>query len=285
VEKLQKEHRRMRKELAAVAASKDAAKTKLERIEKERDNLMETNARLLKQSAEKDDMNAKSLSTILHLKNLTEQLTQGKASLEQQLKSAGQLSLAARLATNAKDRVAEEVIKEKEEIEKKLANSEERIQALKKELETTVSDWSEADAKISIINSQLVKTAKRNDELIAELETEQIEKRKLQDALDVAVRKASEATDKLNEFAQKEGVSSGAMASAFTVEQLNTQVAVLKNRLSCPVCHVRDKDCIIMRCRHMFCKHCVDENIQNRSRKCPSCGLKFSEKDVDDVWL
>jgi E3 ubiquitin-protein ligase BRE1 len=83
-------------------------------VEKERDNLTETNARLLRQSAEKDDMNAKSLSTILHLKNLTEQLTQGKLSLEQQLKSAGQLALAARLATNAKDRVAEEIVKEKE---------------------------------------------------------------------------------------------------------------------------------------------------------------------------
>jgi E3 ubiquitin-protein ligase BRE1 len=83
-------------------------------VEKERDSLMDTNARLLRQSAEKDDMNAKSLSTILHLKNLTEQLTQGKASLEQQLKSAGQLALASRLATNAKDRVAEEVLKEKE---------------------------------------------------------------------------------------------------------------------------------------------------------------------------
>ena len=86
----------------------------MKRVEKERDNLTETNARLLRQSAEKDDMNAKSLSTILHLKNLTEQLTQGKLSLEQQLKSAGQLALAARLATNAKDRVAEEIIKEKE---------------------------------------------------------------------------------------------------------------------------------------------------------------------------
>lgn len=75
---------------------------------------METNARLLKQSAEKDDMNAKSLSTILHLKNLTEKLNQGKISLEQQLKSAGQLSLAARLAINAKDRVTEEITKEKE---------------------------------------------------------------------------------------------------------------------------------------------------------------------------
>ena len=59
-------------------------------------------------------MNAKSLSTILHLKNLTEKLNQGKTSLEQQLKSAGQLSLAARLAINAKDRVTEEITKEKE---------------------------------------------------------------------------------------------------------------------------------------------------------------------------
>lgn len=83
-------------------------------MEKERENLTETNARLLRQSAEKDDMNAKSLSTILHLKNLTEQLQQGKLSLEQQLKSAGQLSLAARLATNAKDKVAKEIVKEKE---------------------------------------------------------------------------------------------------------------------------------------------------------------------------
>jgi E3 ubiquitin-protein ligase BRE1 len=87
---------------------------KPKRVEKERDALMDTNARLLRQSAEKDDMNAKSLSTILHLKNLTEQLTQGKISLEQQLKSANQLALAARLATNAKDRVAEEFVKEKE---------------------------------------------------------------------------------------------------------------------------------------------------------------------------
>lgn len=285
VEKMQREHRRMRKELAAVALSKEAAKSKLERAEKERDNLMETNARLLKQSAEKDDMNAKSLSTILHLKNLTEQLNMGKISLEQQLKSAGQVSLAARLATNAKDRVAEEVTKEKQTIEKKLENCEGRNEALKKELETTVGDWSEADAKISILNSQLTKSTKRSDEVVEDLEREQKSKRKLQDSLDLAMRQAGDATDKLNEFAKREGVNTGGPASLFTVEQLNTQVGVLKHRLACPVCQCREKDCIIMRCRHMFCKHCVDENVANRSRKCPSCGLKFSEKDVEDVWL
>jgi E3 ubiquitin-protein ligase BRE1 len=71
----------------------------------------------------------------------------------------------------------------------------------------------------------------------------------------------------------------------FSVEQLQTQVKFLKNRLGCPVCHYRDKECIIMRCRHMHCKQCVEERVSNRSRKCPTCNLKFSENDVQDVWL
>jgi hypothetical protein len=69
--------------------------------------------RLLKQSTEKDDMNAKSLSTILHLKSLTEQYEQEKVVREQEAKSVEQVSLAARLAANAKERVTEEVLKEK----------------------------------------------------------------------------------------------------------------------------------------------------------------------------
>jgi E3 ubiquitin-protein ligase BRE1 len=62
---------------------------------------------------EKDDMNAKSLSTILHLKSLTEQAEKEKEAREQEAKSYEQVSLAARLAENAKERVAEEALKEK----------------------------------------------------------------------------------------------------------------------------------------------------------------------------
>jgi E3 ubiquitin-protein ligase BRE1 len=68
---------------------------------------------VLKQSTEKDDMNAKSLSTILHLKSLMEQYDQEKAIWEQEAKSVEQISLAAHLAANAKDCVTEEVLKEK----------------------------------------------------------------------------------------------------------------------------------------------------------------------------
>ena len=160
-------------------------------------------------------------------------------------------------------------------------------QELKKRLAATANESTESEAKISSLNSQLSKATQRSDDLVSELEREQRERRKIQDSLDVAVRKAGDATEKLNEIAKREaaGGGGGGGGSSFTVDQLNTQVQVLKNRLACPVCHYRDKDCIIMRCRHMFCKHCVDENIQNRSRKCPSCGLKFSERDVEDVWL
>ena len=34
------------------------------------------------------------------------------------------------------------------------------------------------------------------------------------------------------------------------------------------------------RCFHLFCKECIDENLRNRSRKCPACGEKFGQDDV-----
>lgn len=59
-------------------------------------------------------MNAKSLSTILHLKQVSEQLEQEKDILEKKLKVTQQLALAARIAANAKERVEEEALREKE---------------------------------------------------------------------------------------------------------------------------------------------------------------------------
>ena len=143
IEKLQQNYRRARKEFSAAVLSKDQAKLKQEvrcfhliiasyipflphtnytfilslyfqRAEKERDALMKTNARLLKQSSDKDDMNAKSLSTILHLKQRNEELEKENDIAKQRAQAAQQLSLAARLASNAKDRVGEEALKEKE---------------------------------------------------------------------------------------------------------------------------------------------------------------------------
>lgn len=282
-EKLHRDYRRVRKELAAATASKEAAKAKLERTEKERDSLTQTNGRLLRQAAEKDEMNAKSLSTILHLKQLTEQITKEKDNLEQQVKSSQQVALATRLATNARERVTEEFQKERKRLEDQVKEWEEKFSNLAKEKEILDGKIAQESAKMTAMAKDTNKAKSRCEELVSESTRLQEEKQKMMESLAVAKREAAEATTVTQRLAQQTG--GGALPSGFTAEQLNTQVSVLKSRLACPVCNHRDKKCILLRCRHMFCKQCIDENIKNRSRKCPACGVRFDTKDVADVWL
>lgn len=57
------------------------------------------------------------------------------------------------------------------------------------------------------------------------------------------------------------------------------------NMLKCSVCKDRFKSVAITRCFHLFCRECIEENIRNRSRKCPACGEKFGQDDVQNVYF
>eukprot|EP00978_Attheya_sp_CCMP212_P009551 scaffold22602_cov44-Attheya_sp.AAC.1 len=200
-ERMQEKHRRMRKELMSAQLSKEAAKSKqdvgpgseLRRAEKERDALLKTNARLLNQISEKDDMNAKSLSTILHLKSLAEQLTQEKDILDQKSKSSAQLALAARLASNAKERLEEEVLREKKISEETLEEREERINAIQAEVDLAESRVSQSAQKMVVMVKDLEVAKQRCDELVAESTEWEKDKKTLVESLAVARRETSEA--------------------------------------------------------------------------------------------
>eukprot|EP00529_Nitzschia_sp_RCC80_P003933 CAMPEP_0113513304 /NCGR_PEP_ID=MMETSP0014_2-20120614/39787_1 /TAXON_ID=2857 /ORGANISM="Nitzschia sp." /LENGTH=962 /DNA_ID=CAMNT_0000409691 /DNA_START=328 /DNA_END=3213 /DNA_ORIENTATION=- /assembly_acc=CAM_ASM_000159 len=280
-EKLQRDYKRARKELAAAQASKEAAKAKLERAEKEREFLNQMNSRLLKQASEKDEINAKSLSTILHLKQLTEQISKEKDNLEQQVKSAQQVALAARLASNARERLSEEFDKERKRLEDLVKDWEGKCALMTSEKEAAETNLFQEKSRMSGLINDAEKAKERCEELVSESTKLQEEKQAMMESLAVAQREASEAAEMTQRIARSSG---SGMVAGFTAEQLHTQVNVLKSRLACPVCNVRDKKCILIRCRHMFCKDCVDENIKNRSRKCPACGIRFDTKDVADVW-
>mmetsp|Transcript_5595 Transcript_5595/g.11500 ORF Transcript_5595/g.11500 Transcript_5595/m.11500 type:complete len:958 (-) Transcript_5595:109-2982(-) len=285
-EKLYRENKKMRKEMASLIASKEGHKARLERVEKERNALAEVNVRLMKQVTEKDEMNAKSLSSILHLKGLTEQLTQERKNLEEEVKSAEQLALAARLANNAKERLAEELAKEKSSLEDEMRELEKVHLETKKELSQKIADCADASGKTSTLHAELSNALKRCDEFVSQTEEQGGEIRKLLDALDKAERTARESREKLAEIAKNTPSSSSTPSSTgFTADQMKTQVDFLKKRLACPVCHYRDKECIIMRCRHMHCKQCVEDRLSNRSRKCPTCNIPFGRSDVEDIFL
>mmetsp|Transcript_6668 Transcript_6668/g.12818 ORF Transcript_6668/g.12818 Transcript_6668/m.12818 type:complete len:857 (+) Transcript_6668:287-2857(+) len=281
-DKLYRDNRRMKEKIAQLMTRKENDKARIERMEKERDSLMDTNSRLLRQVSEKEEVNAKSLSSILHLKSMTEQLAEQRDNLEQQASSANQLALAARLASNAKDRVSDELSKEKKAIEERLEKSEKELNEVKAELAELKRDNSGKTSKHAALAQELANALKRCDELVAEGEAKREEIRRLVDSVDRAEREARVSKEKLETLTKN---SEGGAVSEFTVEQLTTQVSVLKSRLACPVCHYRDKCCIITKCGHLHCKQCVDERISNRSRKCPTCNQMFSKTDVTDVFL
>jgi E3 ubiquitin-protein ligase BRE1 len=55
--------------------------------------------------------------------------------------------------------------------------------------------------------------------------------------------------------------------------------------LRCSVCKDRFKSVAIKKCFHLFCKECIDENLRNRSRKCPACGERFGQDDVTPIYF
>ena len=107
----------------------------------------------------------------------------------------------------------------------------------------------------------LEKVRDRCNELVKECSTAEQEKIKLKESLAIAKKEAKDSQKKASSI-ENVGRSKGSNGSAFTVEQLTTHLTVVKRRLACPVCNDREKQCILLRCRHMFCKHCVDENIK-----------------------
>ncbi len=114
LEKLQKDNRKMRKEIATQQANRDAQKNKVEQLRNEKEALVQSNQRLLKQSMEKEEINAEALSTILQLKQRLELHSKEKEEWEKKFKASQQLALAARLAATARERVDDELKKEKE---------------------------------------------------------------------------------------------------------------------------------------------------------------------------
>ena len=83
----------------------------------------------------------------------------------------------------------------------------------------------------------------------------------MMESLAVVKKEAMESTKKAASAAASSSSQRG-VRSEFTMEQLTTQVKYLNDRINCPVCNSREKKCILLRCRHMFCRNCVDENIK-----------------------
>ena len=80
----------------------------------------------------------------------------------------------------------------------------------------------------------------------------------------------------LNEFYLNGGVNT---------KELKDQVDLYKKLLKCNSCKTRDKNAVIVKCMHVFCRVCLDTRIETRQRKCPNCGEPFGQGDIRNIFL
>ena len=133
-------------------------------------------------------------------------------------------------------------------------------EALRKEKEHVEGLLAQSKEQAASITKDLDAARARCDELVSESSKKEQEKKHMMEKLGIARKEASESAM----MAAAAGKSSGGddAASAFTMDQMKTQVKYLSSRINCPVCNVREKKCILLRCRHMFCQQCVDINVK-----------------------
>jgi E3 ubiquitin-protein ligase BRE1 len=69
------------------------------------------------------------------------------------------------------------------------------------------------------------------------------------------------------------------------VKELEEELENYKKLMKCNSCHIRDKNAVILKCMHCFCKNCLDIRLETRQRKCPNCGDAFGASDVKQIFL
>lgn len=69
------------------------------------------------------------------------------------------------------------------------------------------------------------------------------------------------------------------------VKDLEEELVIYKKMMKCNSCHTRDKNAVILKCMHCFCKNCLDIRLETRQRKCPNCGDPFGANDVKQIFL
>ncbi|KAJ5566858.1 hypothetical protein N7535_006164 [Penicillium sp. DV-2018c] len=65
----------------------------------------------------------------------------------------------------------------------------------------------------------------------------------------------------------------------------SSEYEMLRTLALCTVCRNNFKNTVIKTCGHVFCRDCVEERVQSRSRKCPNCGKSFGNNDHMHITL
>ncbi len=69
------------------------------------------------------------------------------------------------------------------------------------------------------------------------------------------------------------------------IEYLRRRAEEGEAKVTCSSCRENEKNTMLTRCGHLFCKDCANGLITNRKRECPLCSTKLDRGDIKTIIL
>lgn len=77
----------------------------------------------------------------------------------------------------------------------------------------------------------------------------------------------------------------GGRGGGLAASDMEDQMELYRMKVKCSLCKVNDKDAVISKCMHAFCRECIQKRLDVRNRKCPACSQQFDYQAVKDLYL
>ncbi|KAK3845156.1 MAG: hypothetical protein J3R72DRAFT_437013 [Linnemannia gamsii] len=134
-------------------------------------------------------------------------------------------------------------------------------------------------------NSNFKEKFTKQEERLVEVQTLLKEKTDAYESEAQARKKLMEESESMKKKLEEQNKKSESSSSGGETSEAAKQAARYLQLLKCPACDVNFKSHVILRCMHVFCKSCMDKQMEYRQRKCPTCRENFGAKDVKEIYL
>jgi E3 ubiquitin-protein ligase BRE1 len=180
--------------------------------------------------------------------------------------------------------VAEE---EKQDADTKMRDAEKEMVEWKKRAEDVERMHDDVSKERDALRMESSQNKEREQTLLRDIKSMEANVGALREQLDAAKRQVEtiEADKKKHLIDLKMEKTRADRANAILSGRTDLKHLALRKMVNCSVCSTRLKDRMITRCNHLFCSECIQENLASRHRKCPGCGGKFSENDVQPFFF
>lgn len=214
------------------------------------------------------------------------QLTQKISQLEEQNSNFVHERIKMKIQINAKDNEIDLMRQKIEKMNESLKVLENHVENLKSQLHLKEDLYLKQSDELKNTYYLFEKRTKKCQELDQMLGESKYNYDKINSYF-IEIQNKSNETEKrlINEITKNNTLTTENEILKKRSEQVQSGDEDYKKMVFCGVCHTKQKNTIITRCFHTFCKECVSETLRVRNRKCPSCGLKFGDNDVHNFFL